>query len=278
MLIIDWLLTQLDSTGFKLMVTVFLVVGTIELIIPVARIPMRHYAFNVSYALVNMLATALIAPIAAFGVAVVMRHATQGLIDLKALGFGGIAGAALAVFLSTAIFDFFYYWLHRLQHGSTILWQEHLLHHSDEHVNVTTSGRTHVLEQFLFPVFIVIPMSILFALPPVAIAVVALLPTIWAYIVHANVKLSFGSFWWLLASPQYHRIHHSLEPQHIDKNFAVWFPVWDILFGTVFRPRPGEYPRTGVAGVVVKSLTEAYLLPFRRWAAMLRRTGSRAQA
>jgi len=75
--------------------------------------------------------------------------------------------------LSALIFDFFYYWLHRLQHGSAVVWQEHLLHHSDEYVNVTMSARTHLLERFLFPVLIVIPMAILFALPPVAISVIA---------------------------------------------------------------------------------------------------------
>jgi len=58
--------------------------------------------------------------------------------------------------------------------------------------------------------------------------------------------MSFGLLWWMLSSPQYHRIHHSLEPQHINKNFAVWFPVWDILVGTAYRPRRGEYPATGL--------------------------------
>src|SRR5207248_9190433 len=42
--------------------------------------------------------------------------------------------------------DFFYYWFHRLQHSSKWLWAEHELHHSDEHVNVTTSLRHHWLE------------------------------------------------------------------------------------------------------------------------------------
>lgn len=172
--------------------------------------------------------------------------------------------------VSTVIFDFFYYWLHRTQHTSAVFWQEHLLHHSDKHVNVTTSTRTHILEQLLFPVFITIPMAILFALPPVTIAVIALLPTIWGFVVHANLKVSFGPFWWLLASPQYHRIHHSLEPQHFNKNYAVWFPVWDILFATVYKPRRGEYPETGVAGVSVNTIHDAYLLPFRGWAAMVR--------
>ena len=42
------------------------------------------------------------------------------------------------------------------------------------------------------------------------------------------------------------------------------------MFGTVYKPAPGEYPRTGVKGVEVKSIAAAYLLPFRGWLAMLK--------
>ena len=34
-----------------------------------------------------------------------------------------------------------------------------------------------------------------------------------------------------------------------DKNFAAFFPVIDILFGTYYRPRRDEYPRTGIPAV-----------------------------
>ena len=90
-------------------------------------------------------------------------------------------------------------------------------------------------------------------------------PTVWSYVVHANVRIGFGRFWWVLSSPQYHRIHHSIEPEHRDKNFAVWFPIYDVLFGTAHRPKPGEFPETGVAGVEVATLSDAFMLPFDRW-------------
>ena len=256
-----WLIEQITSTGFELMIGVFLFVGVVELLVPVSHVPGRHYLFNLTYAVVNTLLVGAIAPT----IPLVTRHFVAGLIDFQWIGFGNLLSACLLALSSAIIFDFFYYWLHRSQHTFPVLWQEHLLHHSDAYVNVTTSGRTHIFEQFLFPIFIGIPTAILFKLPPVTIMWISLVPWVWAYVVHANLKLGFGRFWWLLASLQYHRIHHSLEPKHFNRNYSVWFPMWDILFGTAYRPGPNEYPSTGVEGVEVKTIMDAYLLPLRGW-------------
>jgi sterol desaturase/sphingolipid hydroxylase (fatty acid hydroxylase superfamily) len=37
---------------------------------------------------------------------------------------------------------------------------------------------------------------------------------------------------WLLISPVAHRIHHSPEVEHFDRNFGGITPLWDRLFGT----------------------------------------------
>jgi hypothetical protein len=58
--------------------------------------------------------------------------------------------------------------------------------------------------------------------------------------------------------------------KHQNKNFAVWFPFYDVLFGTAYRPKPGEFPETGVAGVEVSNLSSAFMLPFERWWQMAR--------
>jgi sterol desaturase/sphingolipid hydroxylase (fatty acid hydroxylase superfamily) len=173
-----------------------------------------------------------------------------------------------AMLIEALVVDFFFYWFHRCQHTANVLWQVHMLHHSDRALNVTTTHRVHFLEHLLTPLFMVLPIMLLFELPDRNIYWIALAPTVWSYVVHANVRIGFGRFWWLLSSPQYHRIHHSIEPEHRDKNFAVWFPIYDVLFGTAHRPKPGEFPETGVAGVEVATLSDAFMLPFERWWAM----------
>ena len=46
----------------------------------------------------------------------------------------------------------------------------------------------------------------------------------------------------------YHRIHHSVEDVHHNKNYAAFFPVWDILFGSVHFPKNNEFPEVGLVG------------------------------
>jgi sterol desaturase/sphingolipid hydroxylase (fatty acid hydroxylase superfamily) len=65
--------------------------------------------------------------------------------------------------------------------------------------------------------------------------------------VHANTRISFGPLDYVLASPRFHRVHHSLAENHHDKNFASFFPFLDLLFGTAYFPRSDEMIRTGVS-------------------------------
>jgi hypothetical protein len=60
------------------------------------------------------------------------------------------------------------------------------------------------------------------------------------------VRLSFGRFWAFLTSPQYHRIHHAGADGFIDRNFAATSPFIDVIFGTCHKPKPGEFPASGL--------------------------------
>jgi sterol desaturase/sphingolipid hydroxylase (fatty acid hydroxylase superfamily) len=183
-------------------------------------------------------------------------------------------GGALAVFaltcLALATHDFFYYWLHRLQHSSKWLWAEHELHHTDEHVNVTTSWRQHWIDTVLGPLFILPPVLLLFDPGSGTVIWVILLSKLMNYFHHLNSPIGFGWFNRVFSSPQTHRIHHSNLPEHMNKNFAAMISFWDTLFGTYHHPKQDEWPSTGVTGVTVTSLWQAIVLPFASWGRMLR--------
>ncbi|MBL8512917.1 MAG: sterol desaturase family protein, partial [Betaproteobacteria bacterium] len=83
------------------------------------------------------------------------------------------------------------------------------------------------------------------------------------------LRVSFGSLTGVFAGPQYHRIHHSILHQHLNKNFAAMFPVWDRLFGTQYLPASNEFPPTGIVGVEHTDLGGTLLSPFREWASFL---------
>ena len=276
-----WVTRLLHSDNVRMTVAVVPVLLVLELLIPAQKSPLRHYLFGFSYWFANLVLLTLIAPLFNTAVASGVQSIGLGLIDLRGYGLPGLWGALLALLISTFIADFFFYWFHRTLHHNRVLWQAHLLHHSDEHMNIMTAHRGHFTETLLSPLFIALPMAVLFELPPVTIGVLSLVPYAYLFFVHANLNVGFGPLWWLLISPNYHRIHHSIEPRHRDKNFTNWFPVWDIVFGTLYLPEKGECPATGVDGVEIRTLPQAFLLPFVNWYRMLVRpakpVGERAE-
>jgi sterol desaturase/sphingolipid hydroxylase (fatty acid hydroxylase superfamily) len=173
----------------------------------------------------------------------------------------GLAASIIAILCYLLLSDFFYYWFHRLQH-TRLLWSQHRLHHSDKHLNVLTTHRHHWLEEPLRVMIMILPMSLIFEIRTVHLVVLTIIITQWVYLLHANLRLSFGPLTSIIAGPQYHRIHHSIEAGHRNKNFATYFPVWDILFGTYYRPAPGEFPATGVQGTVSEASWREIIWPF----------------
>ena len=191
----------------------------------------------------------------------------------------GLAGSLLAVLFTLFIGDFIYYWYHRAQHKFSALWLVHELHHADEELNVTTSRRTYFLEKPLQFFFIVVPAVYivesvpLFAFARMDLTAISIYPYVaifWLVFAHANIRLPLGPFTILATGPQYHRIHHSIEPPHIDKNFAQFFPIFDKMFGTYYHPAPDEFPATGTPHLSSNaSMSTTLIRPFQQWGILL---------
>ncbi len=82
---------------------------------------------------------------------------------------------------------------------------------------------------------------------------------------HLNYKLAWHRAGIWVNTPQWHRIHHSVEPQHIDKNFSSAFPIMDVIFGTAHIPAPDEYPDTGLKPRDNPGVLEGIMWPVRKW-------------
>lgn len=236
----------------------------LESLLPAQRSqPLRHVAFNIAYAWFFFFFANLLSPL--------LDPVTKPIIQALRLGIpiafpDGLFGQLLQVLAFYFVFDFFYYWLHRSQHAIPWLWAQHKLHHSDESLNATTANRHHWLEVPLHGLVIWLPLGILFQQKAVTIGWLWTLFLLWGYFIHMNVRLSMGPLTPVFAGPQLHRIHHSLEPQHRDKNFAAAYPVFDILFGTYCPPKSGEFPTTGLSdGEDLNGLARANFAPFVTW-------------
>jgi sterol desaturase/sphingolipid hydroxylase (fatty acid hydroxylase superfamily) len=53
-------------------------------------------------------------------------------------------------------------------------------------------------------------------------------------LLHANLPWTFGPLRNALASPAFHRWHHTWEAEGMDRNFSGLFPWIDLLFGTFY--------------------------------------------
>lgn len=168
------------------------------------------------------------------------------------------------------LFDLFYYWLHRVEHAWPVLWEEHKLHHSTPALNATAAAQ-HWLDEPLKLVAITVPMGLLVTFEINRTVLLGVALTFWGVFQHANTRIGLGPLTPVVAGPQFHRIHHSLKPEHTDRNFAFFFPVWDIVFGTYHRPKKGEWPATGLlSGEIPSGFWQANLWPFIGWWKMLR--------
>ena len=100
---------------------------------------------------------------------------------------------------------------------------------------------------------------------PAAVAAYVPFLTFYAIFVHANVSWGLGPLGWLVASPKFHRWHHTSEDEGLDKNFAGLFPLFDVVFGTYYMPN-GRLPER--FGLARESIPETILgqlaYPFRR--------------
>lgn len=185
--------------------------------------------------------------------------------DLSVLGLGGVLRAlpfGVQFLLGLLLSDFIGYWSHRAFHGRR-LWPFHAVHHSSEQLDWLSSVRVHPINSLVSRVVAAVPL-LLVGFDPAVFAAVAPFLTLYGVMLHANVGWSFGPLRYVLASPAFHRWHHTAEEAGIDKNFAGLFPLWDAVFGTLYLPNRAPM-RFGAPGSGVPETFFAQLAhPFRR--------------
>jgi sterol desaturase/sphingolipid hydroxylase (fatty acid hydroxylase superfamily) len=220
--------------------------------------PSQHTMFNVAHAVVTGWIRVAIAPLLGIVVTLLVNRLGAGWIVLPDHGWL----IALSALIYLLVIDFVEFAFHRAQHAVPFLWAMHSFHHSDRSMNVSTATRNYWLETPIKILFVYSLVAIAFRVPPVVLTIYGL-STVWHSVNHLNVRWRLPIPWFVLNNPQFHRIHHSLLPEHWDKNFSPYFPLWDILGGTAYVPKPGEYPPTGLADEGPARLSEALLWPWR---------------
>lgn len=141
--------------------------------------------------------------------------------------------------LAFVLYDFCYYWNHRLGHERNVLWAAHSVHHQSEDYNLSTALR-QTSSGFLFGWIFYLPMALL-GVPPLVFLTVAALNLLYQFWVHTRHIPKLGWLEWVFITPSNHRVHHAQNPVYMDRNYGGVFILWDRLFGT-FQEELDEHP------------------------------------
>jgi len=146
------------------------------------------------------------------------------------------------------VLDLVDYWVHRGQHRFEWWWALHAVHHSQRQMTFWSDNRNHLLDDLIRDA-IVAAVAILVGVAPGQFLLLIVASRVMQSVHHANLRWRWGGLAErLVVSPSYHRLHHAIGYGHEGAargcNFAVLFPVWDIVFRTADW-RPGFVP-TGI--------------------------------
>jgi sterol desaturase/sphingolipid hydroxylase (fatty acid hydroxylase superfamily) len=224
-------------------------------------------ATDICFALVPRLFN-MYAQVTLLVVGIALIYGIHGPDDLAAFltrGVGPLAGLPFweQVGLYLIGNDLMMYLTHRAFHTMR-LWRFHAIHHSSEDLEWTSATRFHPIDQAfhgglsdVVMLLLGIPPDVLVWLAPWSVGTSAL--------VHANLNWDFGPFRYVLASPVYHRWHHTSADRGGSSNFAGTFPVFDLIFGTFHMPRgvlPDAYGQDDAT--LPKDFLGQLVHPFRR--------------
>ncbi len=224
----------------------------------------RGFLTDCAYWAFTPLVARTVTPIA-IAIALIPIAAANG-VDLKSLAQGRGALAAQPLWAQAiqifVIGDFIGYWQHRWFHGGW-RWPFHAVHHSSEDLDWLSSVRLHPVNDILARIIQAAPIVAL-GYNVAAVALFSAATTLYAITLHANLNWTYGPLRYAIASPAFHRWHHTSAAEGRDRNFAGFFPLWDLLFGTFHMPK-GQQPEVfGVDDPVPKGLLGQLVWPFRR--------------
>lgn len=219
------------------------------------------------------------------------------------LGVGGLAYHAVATHfsmpqlspqspwtwvLAMLLYDFCYYWLHRMGHERRLLWAAHVAHHQSEDYNLSTALR-QTSTGFLFSWLFYLPLFAL-GIPAEVVVTVGSLNLIYQFWVHTEHVGKLGWYESIFVTPSNHRVHHAQNTRYLDRNYGGLLIIWDRLFGTFQEELKDEPPVFGIRGPLhswnpLVALSHVYMDMLRdfwnaprwadKWRVVIARTGWR---
>jgi sterol desaturase/sphingolipid hydroxylase (fatty acid hydroxylase superfamily) len=121
-------------------------------------------------------------------------------------------------------------------HKVPFLWRFHRIHHAGTEFNIMVGTRVSLGESAFNRIVEFLFIVIVCGIP--SPGYVFLIITARQFIdlfQHSDVPWDYGRLGYLIASPRFHRVHHSNQPEDHDSNYGDILSFWDIVFGTTNR-------------------------------------------
>ena len=128
--------------------------------------------------------------------------------------------------------EFCYYWMHRADHRVRWLWANHAVHHSPNHLSLSSAYRLGWTQGLSGGALFFAPLVVLGFNPVVVVAALAL-NLLYQFWLHTELIPKLGPLEWVLNTPSHHRVHHASNAEYLDKNFGGVLIMFDRLFGTL---------------------------------------------
>jgi alkylglycerol monooxygenase len=126
--------------------------------------------------------------------------------------------------------DLLWYWYHRFGHTVNLFWATHIVHHQSDDFNYTVAARITVFQAIARGLFwCVLP---IIGFKAEMITVLLLIHGTYPFFTHTQLVGKLGWLEYIIVTPSHHRVHHSSNPEYLDKNYGDMLIVWDKIFGT----------------------------------------------
>jgi sterol desaturase/sphingolipid hydroxylase (fatty acid hydroxylase superfamily) len=137
--------------------------------------------------------------------------------------------------------DLMFYTYHRIAHRVRLIWATHQAHHSSRYFNFATALRQKWNNSGEILIWIPLP---LLGIPPWVVFAGFSINLIYQFWVHTeHIDRLWRPFEFVFNTPSHHRVHHGMDQEYLDTNYAGILIIWDRMFGTfqpeVFRPHYG---------------------------------------
>lgn len=150
------------------------------------------------------------------------------------------------------IWEFSHFIFHYTSHKVRILWCLHSPHHAPRHMNLSV-----IYVNFIFHIaqanLIRTSICVFFGVPIPALLFVMVIDGFWGAFIHVSEELlpngRMGFLNRIILTPSHHRVHHSSNPEYIDKNFCNLLILWDWIFGTLKNQDEKITPNYGISRI-----------------------------